>query len=140
MKCNLTNKKTVALFAAGKYNEQIKIENNATGYSYERVFGRLIDESLTEVEVQDPYIRSIHQVCAACVFVCVCLTVVLIISLAHWSFNRKTLLDEKTKAQRLISVKCAHFYLICMHFTLKCMKCAHVTLKCTKHQISTQIC
>ena len=60
------------LILAGKYIEQIQIDNNATGYSYEKVFGRFIDESLTEVEVQDPYIRSIHQVgVRACLFACI---------------------------------------------------------------------
>ena len=29
----------------------------------------------------------------------------------HWSFDRKTLLDDEAKAQKLISVKSAHFSL-----------------------------
>ena len=71
------------MISAGKYNEQIHIDDNATGYSYEKVFGRFIDESLTEVEVQDPYIRSVHQVgVRACVFVCVHLII-----LTRISFN-----------------------------------------------------
>ncbi|KAL4230775.1 MIT domain-containing protein 1 [Mactra antiquata] len=47
--------------AAGKYHEQIQIENNSTGHSFERLFGRFLDESLTEVDIEDPYIRSTHQ-------------------------------------------------------------------------------
>lgn len=50
------------LFKAGKYHEQIRIENNSTGHSYEKLFGRFLDESLTGVVVEDPYIRSAHQV------------------------------------------------------------------------------
>ncbi|KAI0216625.1 hypothetical protein LSAT2_031376 [Lamellibrachia satsuma] len=45
----------------GKYHEQVHIENNATGHSYERLFGRFLDSSVTSVEVEDPYIMSIHQ-------------------------------------------------------------------------------
>lgn len=45
----------------GKYHEQVHIENNATGHSYERLFGRFLDSSVTAVEVEDPYIKSIHQ-------------------------------------------------------------------------------
>ncbi|XP_060566828.1 MIT domain-containing protein 1-like [Ruditapes philippinarum] len=46
---------------AGKYHEQIHIESNSTGHSFERLFGRFLDENLTEVTVEDPYIRSTHQ-------------------------------------------------------------------------------
>ncbi|XP_052796929.1 MIT domain-containing protein 1-like [Mya arenaria] len=46
---------------AGKYHEQLRIENNSTGHSYERLFGRFLDEQLTLVTVEDPYIRSTHQ-------------------------------------------------------------------------------
>ncbi|XP_066563029.1 MIT domain-containing protein 1 isoform X1 [Amia ocellicauda] len=45
----------------GKYHEQIKITENATGYSYEKLFKPYITEALTEVCVEDPYIRHIHQ-------------------------------------------------------------------------------
>ncbi|KAJ8350319.1 hypothetical protein SKAU_G00254490 [Synaphobranchus kaupii] len=45
----------------GKYHEQIKIAENATGYSYDILFRPYINETLTEVWVEDPYIRHIHQ-------------------------------------------------------------------------------
>ena len=78
----------LCVISAGKYNEQIQIDDNATGYSYEKVFGRFIDESLTEVEVQDPYIRSVHQVGArACVFVCVHLIIHIRISFNVAAYN-----------------------------------------------------
>ncbi|XP_020504030.1 MIT domain-containing protein 1 [Labrus bergylta] len=45
----------------GKYHEQIKIAEDATGYSYEALFKPYISTLLTEVWVQDPYIRHTHQ-------------------------------------------------------------------------------
>lgn len=48
--------------ANGTYHEQIKIENNAVGYSYDRLFGRFLDESVETVDIDDPYIRTVHQI------------------------------------------------------------------------------
>ena len=48
--------------SAEKYHEQIHIEHNSTGHSYERLLGRFLDEQLTEVVVEDPYVRTTHQV------------------------------------------------------------------------------
>ncbi|XP_056411931.1 MIT domain-containing protein 1 isoform X2 [Hyla sarda] len=45
----------------GKYHKQIKILENATGYSYENLFKPYVDETLSEVWVEDPYIRHTHQ-------------------------------------------------------------------------------
>ncbi|XP_022062731.1 MIT domain-containing protein 1 [Acanthochromis polyacanthus] len=45
----------------GKYHEQIRISEDATGYSYEVLFKPYISGALTEVWVQDPYIRHTHQ-------------------------------------------------------------------------------
>lgn len=47
---------------AGKYHEQIQISKGATGFSYEHLFERFFDQMLTEVQVDDPYIRSTHQI------------------------------------------------------------------------------
>lgn len=47
----------------GKYLEQIKIENDACGFDYSNIFGWYLDETVDEVQVEDPYIRSPHQVC-----------------------------------------------------------------------------
>ncbi|CAF0706829.1 unnamed protein product [Brachionus calyciflorus] len=45
-----------------KYHEQINIEENSIGYSYEKIFSRFLkDESLDYVEVNDPYIKARHQ-------------------------------------------------------------------------------
>ncbi|KAL2081381.1 hypothetical protein ACEWY4_023234 [Coilia grayii] len=45
----------------GKYHEQIKIADSDTGFSYEVLFKPYITEGLTEVWVEDPYIRHVHQ-------------------------------------------------------------------------------
>lgn len=44
-------------------HEQIQIEDGATGFGMERLFSRFITEFLTEIEIEDPYIRSHHQIC-----------------------------------------------------------------------------
>ena len=60
----------------GKYNEQIKIQVDSTGHSYEQIFGRFLDSSVTRVTVEDPYIRAHHQIvnflrfCELCVARC----------------------------------------------------------------------
>ncbi|KAK2839984.1 hypothetical protein Q5P01_013724 [Channa striata] len=45
----------------GKYHEQIRILEDATGYSYESLFKPYISSTLSEVWVEDPYIRQTHQ-------------------------------------------------------------------------------
>ncbi|XP_044073958.1 MIT domain-containing protein 1 isoform X1 [Siniperca chuatsi] len=45
----------------GKYHEQIRIAEDATGYSYDALFKPYISSLLTEVWVEDPYIRHTHQ-------------------------------------------------------------------------------
>jgi hypothetical protein len=46
----------------GTYHEQIVIENDSTGHSYKNIFGRFLDEEVTSVDVEDPHIRTFHQV------------------------------------------------------------------------------
>ncbi|XP_064481590.1 MIT domain-containing protein 1-like [Ornithodoros turicata] len=46
---------------AGTYHEQIQIEDKSTGHSYESVFGHLLDDRVTSIDVDDPYIRAVHQ-------------------------------------------------------------------------------
>ncbi|XP_038613225.1 MIT domain-containing protein 1 isoform X3 [Tachyglossus aculeatus] len=45
----------------GKHHRQIKIEDNATGFGYESLFRRYLTEAVTEVWVEDPYVRHVHQ-------------------------------------------------------------------------------
>ena len=47
---------------AGTFHEKIHILEGAIGYSYKRVFGKYLEENVTEVNVQDPYVRNIHQI------------------------------------------------------------------------------
>jgi Phospholipase D-like domain at C-terminus of MIT len=47
---------------AQKYHEKIDIENGATGFSYNTVLGRFLDEDVSTVNINDPYIRNVHQV------------------------------------------------------------------------------
>ena len=44
------------------FGYQVSIENDSTGWSYERILSPCLDEFVTQVFVQDPYIRSHHQV------------------------------------------------------------------------------
>ncbi|NXP89887.1 MITD1 protein, partial [Passerina amoena] len=44
-----------------KYHKQIRIEENATGFGYEKLFHEYLTENVSEVWVEDPYIRQVHQ-------------------------------------------------------------------------------
>ncbi|CAK1542698.1 unnamed protein product [Leptosia nina] len=46
---------------AGLFHEQVHIENDSTGHSYKTLFGRFLDDDVSFVVVEDPYIRSFHQ-------------------------------------------------------------------------------
>lgn len=46
----------------GKYREQMKIENGSSGHGYRSVFGRFLDASVTQIRIEDPYVRTFHQV------------------------------------------------------------------------------
>lgn len=39
-----------------------KIENDSMGYSYANVFGQYLDEKVTQIVIEDPYVRMHHQV------------------------------------------------------------------------------
>lgn len=45
----------------GVYHEQIQIPNDGVGYSYEKVFSKYLEKSITRVDIEDPYIRTNHQ-------------------------------------------------------------------------------
>lgn len=46
----------------GTFHEKIHIKDAAIGYSYRRVFGKYLEGNVTEVVVEDPYIRNVHQI------------------------------------------------------------------------------
>lgn len=45
-----------------EFFQQRKIDENSTGHSYESIFAKCLDERLTEVIVEDPYIIAHYQV------------------------------------------------------------------------------
>lgn len=58
----LTSYNTVSFHLAGKYHQAIQITNDSTGHSYRSMFTPYLDELVTEVHIEDPYIRSSHQI------------------------------------------------------------------------------
>uniref|UniRef100_T1JIL1 U1-type domain-containing protein n=1 Tax=Strigamia maritima TaxID=126957 RepID=T1JIL1_STRMM len=58
LKCHIEQEKQT-----GKYHEELFIEENSVNHGYEKVFGRFLDEFVVVVEIEDPYIRNIHQIC-----------------------------------------------------------------------------
>ncbi|CAF0789376.1 unnamed protein product [Adineta ricciae] len=47
---------------AKTYHEQIQIKDGSIGNSYEKIFSRFLNDSVTQITVQDPYIRAYHQI------------------------------------------------------------------------------
>jgi hypothetical protein len=54
-------KRIESLKSEGNYREQMQIKEDSVGHSYEKIFSRFLDENVTSVQVDDPYIRSPHQ-------------------------------------------------------------------------------
>lgn len=48
--------------ALGKYHEHYRIEANSYGHGLNELFGRFMDDRVTKVKVEDPYIRAHHQI------------------------------------------------------------------------------
>lgn len=48
--------------STGKYREHLKIEAGSVGYGYNTVFGRFLDGCVTQIHIEEPYIRAFHQV------------------------------------------------------------------------------
>jgi len=46
----------------GRYHEQRIIKDGSTGHDYASLLGAYVAETCEYVEVEDPYVRSIHQV------------------------------------------------------------------------------
>uniref|UniRef100_A0A0N5BWZ2 MIT_C domain-containing protein n=1 Tax=Strongyloides papillosus TaxID=174720 RepID=A0A0N5BWZ2_STREA len=42
-------------------NETVEINEDDTGYSFSKIFGRCIDDNITAVRIEDPYIKSKSQ-------------------------------------------------------------------------------
>lgn len=48
----------------GEIVDKIHIMANGTGFSYESVFGKYLDDQVKEICLEEPYIRDYYQVCA----------------------------------------------------------------------------
>jgi len=48
---------------AGNFHEQIKIAENSTNHSYYSIFKPYLDDILSQIWIEDAYIRSHHQIC-----------------------------------------------------------------------------
>lgn len=51
------------LSAKAEIKERIRIIDGAKGYSYEKVFGKYLDDTVEELTIEDPYLREFHQLC-----------------------------------------------------------------------------
>lgn len=47
----------------GEIVDKIHIIANGTGYSYETIFGKYLDDKVKEISLEEPYIRDYYQVC-----------------------------------------------------------------------------
>ncbi|XP_045778638.1 MIT domain-containing protein 1-like isoform X3 [Maniola jurtina] len=45
----------------GNYREQVHIKKDSTGHGYRNLFGRFLDKDVEYVLIEDPYIRTFHQ-------------------------------------------------------------------------------
>lgn len=45
-------------------HKQIIIKDDSIGNSYDAIFGSFLDDSVTEIQIDDAYIRAFHQVIA----------------------------------------------------------------------------
>ncbi|KAJ8676330.1 hypothetical protein QAD02_012117 [Eretmocerus hayati] len=46
---------------SGKYRENMKIEAGSVGHGYDSVFGRFLSDTVTQIRIEEPYIRTFHQ-------------------------------------------------------------------------------
>lgn len=108
-----------------KYHEQIRIEADSCGHSYEEIFGRFLDASITEVHVEDSYIRNIHQIynflrfCELLVITCTQLKTIHLTTGFDDSMDsqqqQKSRLSELTNSLQLRGVKLVVSYSATLH-------------------------
>ncbi|XP_015607699.1 MIT domain-containing protein 1-like [Cephus cinctus] len=90
--------------AIGNYREHKKVEDGSTGNSYATLFGRFLDETVTHIQIEDPYIRLPHQcqnlvrLCELAVQMCKSLSRVTLITTRHPD-------DAKNQLARLMELK-----------------------------------
>ncbi|KAL7303281.1 MIT domain-containing protein 1-like [Trichogramma pretiosum] len=102
---------------SGTYKESTKIESGAVGYGYNSVFGRFLDAAVTQIKVEDPYIRAFHQCqnflrfCELAVQKCRSLSKITLITTSDPDkFNQMARLDElkKSLASHLVTLEVSY--------------------------------
>lgn len=48
----------------GEIKDKIHIIANGTGYGYETIFGKYLNDSVKEISLEEPYLREYYQVCS----------------------------------------------------------------------------
>lgn len=46
----------------GEIKDKIHILANGTGYGYETIFGKYLDDTVKEISLEEPYLREYYQV------------------------------------------------------------------------------
>ncbi|XP_054718314.1 MIT domain-containing protein 1-like [Uloborus diversus] len=88
---------------SGIYHEQIQISNDSVGFSYESIFKKYLDDSVNKVEIDDPYVRTTHQIynflnfCELLVRYCPFLNCIVLVTGVHDQDSR----NQNTKLQSL---------------------------------------
>ncbi|XP_058456809.1 MIT domain-containing protein 1-like [Malaya genurostris] len=52
----------------GEIRDKIHVVEGATGYNYERVFGKYFTDEVKEILIEEPYVREHHQLCNVVMF------------------------------------------------------------------------
>lgn len=52
----------------GEIRDKIHITDGATGYSYDRIFGKYLTDEVEEILVEEPYVKDYYQVCNLLIF------------------------------------------------------------------------
>lgn len=47
----------------GEIVDKIHIIANGTGYGYETIFGKYLNDTVKEISLEEPYLREYYQVC-----------------------------------------------------------------------------
>ena len=55
-------KSVVNMCSKGEIKDRFHIVENATNYSYERIFGKYMTDEVKEILVEEPYVKEFYQV------------------------------------------------------------------------------
>lgn len=99
---------------AGNFHEQIEVDNDSVGHSYESLFGHFLDSNVTHVHIEDPYLRAHHQIvnilrlCELLVKKCTCLRTIKVLTTpdpGHEGEQQQKLSDLCSELQRVRGIK-----------------------------------